>query len=267
MYVELPFWATRLAISTLESARNGRVRRRSAVALTVVSGRAADIAKTVEYAALKANATFSDVEALCEEAARLHVAAVCVLPTHVSSCVRALASSDVKVVALISFPFGADHQDVKRQAARQAADDGADDVEVVMAIARFLSGDVNGTRDELAAIVRDLEMRHATGRSVGVRGVIETGYLDDRRVRLAARVLAAAGVGMAVTSTGLAPRSATVLDVSLLREELGTGIAIKAVGGIRTLAEARELISAGAARIGTASAADVLADRGKKTGG
>ncbi len=230
-----------------------------------MSGRAGDIAKSVEYVALRPNATYADIELLCEEASRLHVAAVAVLPVHVATAARALATSDVKVVALISYPFGADRPETKRRAAAEAAADGADDVEVVMAIARFLSGDVNGTRDELAAIVRDLEMRHATSRGVGVRGVVETAYLDDRRIRLAARVLAAAGVGMAVTSTGLAPRSASTLDVSLLREELGTTVAIKAAGGVRTLAEARELIAAGAARIGTAAAPDVLGDRGRKS--
>jgi deoxyribose-phosphate aldolase len=230
-----------------------------------VSGRAGDIAKSVESVALRPNATFNDIAVLCEEAARLHLAAVAVLPVHVATAVAALASSDVKVVALISFPFGADGPETKRRAVAEAAADGADDVEVVMSIARFLSGDVNGTRDELAVIVRDLEMRHATNRGVGLRAVVETAYLDDGRVRLAARVLAAAGVAMAVTSTGLAPRPTSALDVSLLREELGTAIAIKAAGGIRTLAEARELIAAGAARIGTSAAVDVLGDRGRKS--
>ena len=180
------------------------------------------------------------------------------LPVHVACAEGHLRGTDVKVVALVAFPFGADVPAVKLAAAQAAAEDGAAEVEVVMGISAFLGGELPAVRDELAAIVRAFRLRG--GRAVGVRGVIETAYLDDRRIRLAARVMTAAGVDAVVTSTGLAPRGASPLDVELLRGELDPRIAIKAVGGIRTVEEAADLLAAGAGRIGTSSAA-ALHDR------
>lgn len=217
-----------------------------------------ELAKAVESTLHRANATVSDVDALCADALERHFAAVVVLPVHVARAVGHLRGTDVKVVALVAFPFGADVPAVKLAAAQAAADDGASEVEVVMSISAFLGGELPPVRDELAAIVRAFRLRG--GRAVGVRGVIETAYLDDRRIRLAARVMTAAGVDAVVTSTGLAPRGASALDVELLRGELDPRIAIKAVGGIRTVDEAADLLAAGAGRLGTSSAA-ALHDR------
>ncbi len=218
-----------------------------------------ELAKTLESTLLRPNVARADVEALCDEAAALHLAAVAVLPVHVTTAAARLRGSDVKVVALVSFPFGADTPAVKAAAAEAAAADGADEVEVMIGLSAFLSGDVNAVRDELAAIVRSARLRTvASGRRpTAVRAVVETAYLDDRRIRLAARVVKAAGVDAAVTSTGLAPKSASPLDVELLRDELG-GLAVKAAGGIRSLRDAHDLLAAGATRLGSTSAAALL---------
>jgi deoxyribose-phosphate aldolase len=220
--------------------------------------RATELAKAIESTLLRANADASDVDALCADALERHFAAVVVLPVHVERAAAALRGTDVKVVALVSFPFGADVPAVKLAAAQAAADDGAAEVEVVMGLAPFLAGELPAVRDELGGVVRAFRLRG--GRAVSVRAVVETAYLDDRRIRLAARVLAAAGVDAVVVATGLAPRGASPLDVELLRSELDPRIAIKAVGGMRTLDEAAELLSAGASRLGTTSAA-ALHDR------
>jgi deoxyribose-phosphate aldolase len=223
-----------------------------------VAPRPGELAKAIEAVLLRPTATFADVDAACAEARQRHVAALCVLPVHVASAAAALDGSDVKLVALVGFPFGADIPAVKAAAATAALDAGAHEVEVVMALAAFLSGDVNGVRDELQTIVR---AAHARIRSSLVRAVVETSYLDDRRTRLAARVLKAAGVDMAVTATGLGPRTVSPLDVELLREELGVGVPIKAAGGVRTRAEALDLIAAGAHRVGTVQVDAVLDGR------
>ena len=217
--------------------------------------RAAELAKAIESTLLRANATESDVAALCSDALERHFAAVAVLPVHVRAAAEALRGTDVKVVALVSFPFGADVPAVKLAAAQAAAEAGAAEVEVVMGMAAFLGGDLPAVRDELREIVRAFGLRG--GRSVAVRGVVETAYLDDNRIRLAAKVMTAAGVDAVVTSTGLAPRGASPLDVELLRGELDPRIAIKAVGGVRTVEEAADLLAAGAGRIGTSTAASL----------
>jgi deoxyribose-phosphate aldolase len=131
-----------------------------------------------------------------------------------------------------------------------------------MALSAFLSGDVNAVRDELSAIVSAARLRTISSgrRATVVRAVIETSYLDDPRIRLAARVLQAAAVDMAVTGSGLAPKTASPLDVELLREELGPGMPIKAAGGIRTVVEAHALMAAGASRLGVTAAGELLAE-------
>jgi deoxyribose-phosphate aldolase len=222
--------------------------------------RPGELAKALELTVLRANAVPADLEAAALEARERHVAALCVLPAHVGQLAAALAGSDVKLVALISFPFGADVPDVKRRAAEAALADGADDVEVMFALPTFLAGDVNAVRDELAAIRKALQLRTMSSgrRPPQLRAVVETSYLDDRRIRLAARVVRAAGVDMVVTSTGLGPRSASPLDVELLHEELGSAVPIKTAGGVRTADEVAELLAAGARRVGVASAAGVL---------
>lgn len=222
--------------------------------------RASELAKTVESTLLRANAAAPDLDALCGEARTLHLAAVAVLPVHVAGAVDRLRGSDVKVVALLSFPFGADAPEVKAAAAEAAVRDGADELEVVMALSAFLSGDVNAVRDELARIVRAVRLRTVSSgrRPTQVRAVVETAYLDDRRIRLAARVLRAAEVDMAVTSTGLTPKAASPLDVELLRDELGGDVTVKAAGGIRALQEAHDLLAAGAARLGSTTAGELL---------
>jgi deoxyribose-phosphate aldolase len=220
-----------------------------------VAPRPGELAKAIEAVVLRPTATMRDVEEACTVARRLHLAAIGVMPVHVALAAATLRGSDVKVIGLIGYPFGADTAAIKLAAAVAALDDGADEVEVMMALSAFLSGDVNAVRDELQTIVRAARRRP---RPAAVRGVIETSYLDDRRVRLASRVLRKAGVDMAVTSTGLGPKAASVLDVELLREELGADIAIKAAGGVRTRSEVVDLIAAGAHRVAVASPETVL---------
>jgi deoxyribose-phosphate aldolase len=225
-----------------------------------VAPRPGDIVKTLELVALRGAVSREDVDAACREALAHHVAAICVLPCHVVFAAGALAGTDVKVVALVDFPFGADVPRARQAAVEEALADGADDVEVMMALPTFLDGDVNAVRDDLAAIVHGVRLRHASSgrRSPQVRAVVETAYLDDRRIRLAARVLRAARVDVVVTATGLGPRTVSPLDVELLREELAGEIPIKASGGVRTHQEALDLISAGAQLVGTASVSTLV---------
>jgi deoxyribose-phosphate aldolase len=220
-----------------------------------------ELAKALEAVLLRPTLTFSDVDELCAAARDRHLAAACVLPCHVARAAPVLRGSDVKLVAMIGYPFGADVPSVKVAAANAALADGADELEVVIALSTFLSGDVNAVRDDLAGVVRAARLFTMTnGRRVPhVRAVIETAYLDDRRIRLAARVARAAEVDAVVTSTGLGPRTVSVLDVELLREELGGGVVIKAAGGVRTRREAEELIAAGAHRVGSSSIDEIVA--------
>ncbi len=206
---------------------------------------------------LRPRTTDADCAALCAQALDLHVAAVCVPPTHVPEAARALKGGDVKLVALISHPFGADRPAVKARACRQALEDGAQEVELVVDLSRFASGDPNHVRDELRLCAKTA--REARSEAV-IRAVVETGVFDDRSLRLLARAVAAGGADMLVTSSGLAPEPPDALDVELMREELDAAMAIKAVRAVRGADEAAALIAAGANRVGAASADLLVGD-------
>ncbi|MEI6688905.1 MAG: deoxyribose-phosphate aldolase [Thermoleophilia bacterium] len=219
--------------------------------------RTGDIAKSIELMLLRPRATTSDCSALCATALEHHVAAVCVPPTHVAAAAAVLRGSDVKLVALISHPFGADLPEIKARACVRAIQDGAQEVEIATDLARFTGGDVNHVRDELRLCA------HASREAdteVLVRGVIDTGVFDDRTLRLLARAVVAADIDMLVTSSGLSPEPNDVLDVELMREEVGAQIGVKAVRGVRSLDEVSALLVAGASRVGATSADLLLVD-------
>jgi deoxyribose-phosphate aldolase len=221
------------------------------------------IAKSIDHTLLRAEATAADVETLCREAASYHFAAVCVFPHYVPMCASLLKGTDVKTCTVISFPYGADTQRVKALAADEAVRGGADELDVVMNISAFLSGEFGLVRDELAAVVRTARMRGvnlARGQVI-VKAIIETCYLDEKLKRLACKVCEQAGVDFVKTSTGVGPHGATVKDIELLRDCLDAHIGVKASGGIRTAADLERMIGAGAVRVGTSAGVAIMRER------
>jgi deoxyribose-phosphate aldolase len=219
--------------------------------------RTGDIAKSIELMLVRPRATPADCIDLCELALTHHVAAVCVQPTHVAAAASVLRGTDVKLVALISHPFGGDRPEIKARACVQAIREGAQEVEIAADLAQFAGGDPNYVRDELrrcAAAAREADTE------VLVRGVIDTGVFDDRTLRLLARAVVAAEVDMLVTSSGLSPEPNDVLDVELMREEVGAEIGVKAVRGVRGFDEVSALLVAGASRVGATSVDLLVAD-------
>jgi deoxyribose-phosphate aldolase len=212
--------------------------------------RTGDIAKSIELMLLRPRATAADCVALCDVAVLHHVAAVCVPPTHVEAAAQRLRGTDVKLVALISHPFGGDRPEIKARACVRAVRDGAQEVEIATDLAQFAGGDPNHVRDELRLCA---QAAREADTEVLIRGVIDTGVFDDRTLRLLARAVAAAEVDMLVTSSGLSPEPNDLLDVELMREEVGAGMGVKAVRGVRSLEEVSALLMAGASRVGTAS--------------
>ena len=170
---------------------------------------------------LRPRLTAGQCVAFCETAKQAHVAAVCVPPTHVARASAVLVGSDVKLVALISHPFGTDLPSIKALAGRRALEDGAHELEIVVDLAAFSSGDPNHVRDELTRCIAEAREVRA---EVLVRAVVETGVYDDRTLRLLVRAVVAAQVDMVVTSSGLVPEPDGTLDVELLREEVGAGV-------------------------------------------
>ncbi len=222
--------------------------------------RVREFAKTVDHTLLRPDAREEEVVRLCKEAARYHFAAVCVLPCYVRLAARKLRGVDVKVATVISFPFGADTAAVKGAAIRDAIAGGASELDVVMNISKFLSGEFSYVADELSSLngeVSAVAMNNGLN-DVVLKVIVEAAYLPDNMKRLAAQMVAASGADFVKTSTGFGPGGATVEDVTLLRQESPEGLAVKASGGIRTLGEALDLLNAGASRLGMSSSVAVM---------
>jgi deoxyribose-phosphate aldolase len=232
-----------------------------------VSMRVREFAKTVDHTLLKPNATEEDIRQLCREAAIHHFAAVCIPPCYVKLAAKELYGRDVKVATVISFPFGADKTVVKAAAVREAIASGASELEVVMNISKFLSGEFAYVAEELAGLngeVSAVAMNNGLNDAV-LKVIIETVYLSDKMKRLAVQIVAASGADFVKTSTGFGPGGATTEDIALLREEAPERLAIKASGGIRTLEDALDLLNAGASRIGASNSDAIM--REAKGGG
>lgn len=222
--------------------------------------RVREFAKMVDHTLLKPDAREKDVSRLCEEASRYHFAAVCIPPCHVRLAARELRRTDVKVATVVSFPFGADTTAVKAAAVREAISGGASELDVVMNISKFLSGEFGYVAEELSILNQEVSavaMNNGLNDAV-FKVIIETAYLTDEMKRLAVQIVAASGADFVKTSTGFGPAGATTADVALLREEAPEGLAVKASGGIRTLDDALELLNAGASRLGMSGSAAVM---------
>ncbi|MDQ3965854.1 MAG: deoxyribose-phosphate aldolase [Actinomycetota bacterium] len=222
--------------------------------------RVREFAKTVDHTLLRPDATEGDIRKLCREAAHYHFAAVCVLPCYIRFAAKELRGTDVKVATVVSFPFGADATVVKAAAVREAIVGGASELDVVMNISKFLSGEFAYVAEELASLngeVSAVAMNNGLSDAV-LKVIIETVYLSDKMKRLAVQIVAASGADFVKTSTGFGPGAATTEDVALLRAEAPEGLAVKASGGIQTLEDALDLLNAGASRIGVSNSVRIM---------
>lgn len=225
-----------------------------------MSMRIREFAKTVDHTILKPDTTDEDVRRVCEEAASYHFAAVCILPCHVRMAAEELRGVDVKVATVISFPFGADNTSVKNAAVRDAIVGGASEIDVVMNISRFLSGDFSYVAEELSSINQEISaiaMNNGLN-DIVLKVIVETAYLTDEMKRLATRMVAASGADFIKTSTGFAQSGATLDDVSLLRQEAPEGLGVKASGGVRTLDDSLDMLNAGASRLGLSGSVGIM---------
>ena len=204
-----------------------------------------ELAQYLEHTLLKPEATVADIIQLCEEAKKYQLGGVCINPCYVALARHLLSGTGVKVITVIGFPLGATYPEVKELEAKMAADNHADEIDMVMNISAFKTGDYQSVENEIKRVV-------AAAAPSLVKVIIETALLTDEEKRKACQLVIAGGAQFVKTSTGFAKSGATVSDVRLLKEEsAGSGIGIKAAGGIRDAATAKAMLEAGATRIGT----------------
>jgi len=209
------------------------------------TGSARDWASLIDHTLLKPDASQAEIKHLCEEAAQYHFASVCVNPTWVRACACHLQGSGVPVCTVIGFPLGATLPDVKAYEARRAIMDGAREVDMVINVGALKSGDDCLVEHDIRSVV---EVAHE--HDVTCKVIIETALLtDDEKVR-ACQAAKSAGADFVKTSTGFSKGGATVADIALMRRTVGADLGVKASGGVKSMADARAMVEAGATRIG-----------------
>ena len=230
--------------------------------LSIASLAERDIAKMIDHSLLRPELDDAFVEDGCRLAAAYHVASVCVRPADVVRASAILAGTDVAVGTTIGFPHGNHLTLTKIFEAKQALDDGATELDMVIQIGALKAGRDTDVEADIRAIV---EVAHGGGAIVKV--IFENAYLtDDEKIR-ACHLTEAAGAEFVKTSTGFAPTGATHDDLRLMRANTSAHIQVKAAGGVRTLDALLEVMALGVTRVGATATAAIIDDfRARKAG-
>ncbi len=213
----------------------------------------AELAKAIDHTQVKAYATQLDIEELCDEAVSLGLYAVTINPAWVAYCAKRLTDTSILVNATIGFPLGTNSALIKVAETEEAVRNGAKEIDMVINIGAMKSGAHEYVAKEIRAIAR------AAG-NAPVKVILETAYLSQDEKLIVCRLAEENGAAFVKTSTGFAPSGATIADVRLMRDAVGDRLGVKAAGGIRSLRDARAMLEAGATRLGTSAAVEILAD-------
>jgi len=211
------------------------------------------LAKIIDYALVKPNHTKSDIIRACEDVLRLKIGTLCVLPPFVSLVAKKLSGSDARVCAAVAFPFGANPTEIKVKEVQHVIKEGANEIDFVANIPLIKSGEYQLVRRDIEEVVYSAKENG----DVIVKVIIETGYLTPDEIILISRMADEAGVDYVKTCTGFGPRGATLDDIRLIKRAIKRA-KIKAAGGISTYEKAMAFIKAGASRIGTSHALEIL---------
>ncbi len=209
------------------------------------------VASIIDHTLLRADATLADIERLCDEAERYGFHSVCVNPYYVKQAKGRLKGTQIKVTSVVGFPLGMDITDVKVFEAMLCAIAGADEVDIVI--------NIGAARDGLWDIVT-LDLADVVSATDGLvhKAIIETCYLNEDEKKAAVEAVLGAGAEFVKTSTGYGTGGATVEDVRLIKNIVGDRAGIKAAGGIKTLNQVKDMVDAGATRIGTSSSVAII---------
>lgn len=214
-----------------------------------------NIAKMIDHTLLKADTTKAQIVKLCEEAKQYGFASVCVNPTWVATAAELLKGTDVKVCTVIGFPLGASTPETKAFETKNAIENGAEEVDMVINIGALKDGNDDLVERDIRAVVEA-----AKGKAL-VKVIIETCLLTEEEKVRACQLAVKAGADYVKTSTGFSTGGATTEDVALMRKTVGKNIGVKASGGVRDIKSAMAMIEAGATRIGTSSGVAIVAGK------
>jgi len=220
-----------------------------------------DIAKMIDHSLLNPSLTTEELEDGCALAIRYNVASVCIVPWSLARCAEMLAGTTVHASTTIGFPHGGHTTSIKLAEARQALQDGGQELDVVINIGKARSGDWRYVQAELAALADTI---HAGGARIKV--IFENAYLDDaQKIRLC-EICGEIGADWVKTSTGYAPGGATIADLELMRKHSPARVQVKAAGGIRDLDALLAVRAIGVSRVGATRTESILEECRKRFG-
>ena len=207
--------------------------------------------KYIDHTILKATASSSDVQKLCEEAIEHEFYSVCVNGCYVADAKQLLQGTDVKVAAVVGFPLGAMTTAAKVFEAKEAVENGASEIDMVINVAKLKDGEFEYVENEIRQI------KEAIGDNV-LKVIIETCYLTDEEKVKACELSLVAKADFVKTSTGFGTGGATYEDVKLMKSVVGDNAKVKASGGVRDKETAQKYVDLGAERLGTSSGIDIV---------
>lgn len=207
----------------------------------------------IDHTILKPTTLISDVEKLCTEAKQFQFAAVCVPPNFIRKAKELTKDSAVKVATVIGFPFGYSAVEAKLAEVLLAIVDGADELDVVINISAIKNNDWQCLANEINHILPVIRSKDKV-----IKVIIESGVLTDDEIIRCCELYGVAGIDYLKTSTGYAEKGATIEAVQLFRKHLPANVQIKASGGIRDYAFARQLVEAGATRLGCSASVAIV---------
>ena len=207
--------------------------------------------RMIDHTLLKQTATRSDIKKLCDEAREYGFYSVCVQPVYVSACCEFLKNSpSIKIACVVGFPMGENKTETKVYETKRAVADGADEIDMVACISAIKNGNYAYVRREIKQIVK-------AAKGSPVKVILETSLLTRDEMVRAALCARDTGAAFVKTSTGYFGEGARAEDVKLLKQTVDGKCSVKASGGIRTAEKFREMIEAGADRIGTSAGKDI----------
>lgn len=211
-----------------------------------------DYVKMIDHTLLKTDAQKKDLDKLLLEAKKYNFMSVCVSPIWVKYAAEQLKDTNVKVCTVIGFPQGATPTEVKVFETKNAIENGATEVDMVIPVGVLKDKDYIAVENDIRAVVEAAKSKALT------KVIIETCLLTDEEKIMACKLSKSAGADFVKTSTGFSTAGATVKDIRLMRETVGEQMGVKASGGVRSREDADAMIKAGATRIGTSNGVKIV---------
>jgi deoxyribose-phosphate aldolase len=213
-----------------------------------------ELAGLIDHTLLKPNASEDEIERICQEAINYGFWSVCVNPSYVSCASHFVKNKGVRVCSVVGFPFGSNTLEVKIHETKNAIQDGANEIDMVINLGVLKSGKNELVKHEIESIVEEGKRQ----RDTIIKVIIETGLLSEKEKIRVCKLVKESGADFVKTSTGFNSSGATISDIKLLRNIVGPDFGVKASGGIRTYRDAMNMIEAGANRIGTSSSVLII---------